>query len=131
MRKRWRMRRAGVLSFSVPGLLMAFALGAPLRAQEPSSVVLVGLDPATGALVPIDLEIVRRPGEVRLEPETGTLSGAAEAEPGGPPALLAFDPSTGALVGVDVVVVSGSGEIRVDPSTGRLSMEGAGAPPGR
>lgn len=118
--------RADVLFLVLASLMLAGSL----RAQPAGPVVLVGLDPASGALVPVDMELVRRSGALRLDPRTGTLTGiTAESVPDGKPALLAVDRSTGALVAVDFAPVRRPGEIRIDPLTGDLSPEGLAAQP--
>ncbi|HYO46379.1 MAG TPA: porin family protein [Gemmatimonadota bacterium] len=129
MKKTQANRHLKALSVLVLALLVSLALPGPLRSQGTGSVVMVGLDPATGALVPVHLELVRRPGELRLDPRTGTLSEiGAVPEPDGPPALLAFDVSTGALVAVDLEPVRRPGQIKFDPRTGALLPEGLETP---
>jgi hypothetical protein len=108
----------GALLLAVPLLPVA------LRAQASDPVILIALDPATGELVPVELELARR-WDVRLDPTTGAVT-AIGARPGavGPPPLLAFDPSTRTLLAVDVVAVRLPGRIGVDPRTGAPSPEG-------
>ena len=102
-----------------PALLL---LPAALRAQEPATVV--ALDPATGVLVPVRLELEGR-WEVRLDPSTGqvTAIGARPATVGSPP-LLAFDPSTRTLLAVELVPERLPGRIDVNPRTGAPSPQG-------
>lgn len=122
----WHLRALSLLALAS---LMPLALPGPLRSQGTGSVVLVGLDQATGAMVPVQVELVRRPGELRLDPRTGTLSEiGAVPGPDGPPGFLAFDASTGALVAVDLEPVRRSGQIKLDPRTGALSPEGLATP---
>lgn len=112
------VRAMGVLLLALP-LLPGLS-----RAQGGDPVALVALDRATGALVPIELELVRR-WDVRLDPITGAVT-AIGARPGtvGPPPLLAFDPASRALLAVDLVAVRRPGRIGVDPRTGAPSPEG-------
>jgi hypothetical protein len=116
-RANWIVRALGVL------LLASSLLPGLLRAQG-DAVTLVALDPATGLLVPVELELARR-WDVRLDPGTGAVT-AIGARPGlaGPPPLLAFDPSSGALLAVDLVAVRLPGSIDVDPRTGAPTPEG-------
>jgi hypothetical protein len=112
------VRALGTLLLALP------LLPAALRAQASGPVTLIALDPATGVLVPVELELARRL-DVRLDPSTGAVT-AIGARPGtvGPPPLLAFDPATRALLAVDVVAVRRPGRIGVDPRTGAPSPEG-------
>jgi hypothetical protein len=101
----------------------------PVRAQGTESPVLIGLEPVTGTLVPVSLELVRRPGELRLDPRAGTLSviGAGPA-PSAPAALVGLEAGTGTLVAVDLRPVRRPGSFTLDPRTGALTAEGLGTP---
>ncbi|HEU4463728.1 MAG TPA: porin family protein [Gemmatimonadota bacterium] len=103
-----------------------------LNAQGSESLVLIGLEPLTGALVPVDMELVRRPGELRLDPQAGTLSVVgAVPEPAARAALLGLEPTTGALVAVDLRPVRRPGAFTIDPRSGTLTAEGLVAPSAR
>jgi hypothetical protein len=121
MKKRQAKRIVGALGVLVLSLSLLPGL---LRAQGSGPVTLIALDPATGVLVPVELELVRR-WDVRLDPGTGAVT-AIGARPGtvGPPPLLAFDPSTRALIAVELVPVRLPGRIDVDPRTGAPSPQG-------
>ncbi|HET9333945.1 MAG TPA: outer membrane beta-barrel protein [Gemmatimonadota bacterium] len=116
---------------SLGRLLLPFLLGGglllglvrPAESQEP---VVLGLEPGADTPVPIRLELVRRPGELRLDPATGAVSGLGAAA--GPMGLLAHDPGTGALVAVDLVPVRLPGRVRLDPRTGVPTAEGLATP---
>ena len=115
-------RRGLLLPFLMAvGLLLGLA--APARPQEP---VVLGLEPGADAPVPIRFEIVRRQGELRLDPATGAVSGLGAAA--GPMGLLAHDPGTGALLAVDLVPVRLPGRVRLDPRTGVPTAEGLDTP---
>lgn len=104
-------------------LLMGWA--APATSQQGGLVVL-GLEVGSDAMVPVTLELVRRPGELTLDPVTGTVSGLGVA--GGTIPLLTHDPGTGALFAADFLPVRSPGRIRLDPRTGVPTPEGLGAP---
>jgi len=109
--------------------LVALAAPRPSHGQGTASLVLIGLDPATGTLVPVGMELVRRPGELRLDPQAGTLTVIGPMpEPAGPAALLAFEPTTRTLVAVDLRPVRRPGEFTLDPRTGALTAEGLVTP---
>ena len=115
-------RRGFLLPFLMAvGLLVGLA--APAQPQEP---VVLGLEPGADAPVPIRLELVRRPGELRLDPATGAVSGLGAAA--GPMGLLAHDPGSGALLAVDLVPVRLPGRVRLDPRTGVPTAEGLATP---
>lgn len=118
------LRALGVLLLASP------LLPGLLRAQS-DAVTLVALDPATGLVVPVELELARR-WDVRLDPGTGAVT-AIGARPGtvGPPPLLAFDPSSGALLAVDLVAARLPGSIDLDPRTGAPTPEGLAPAAGR
>jgi hypothetical protein len=117
-------KRANRVVRALGALLLASALLPGLVRAQGDAVTLVALDPATGLLVPVELELARR-WDVRLDPGTGAVT-AIGARPGtvGPPPLLAFDPSSGALLAVDLVAVRLPGSIDVDPRTGAPTPEG-------
>lgn len=98
-------------------------------AQGDESLVLIGVESATGALVPVGMELVRRPGELRLDPQAGTLSviGAVPA-PAASTALVGLEPTGGALVSLDLRPVRRPGALRLDPRTGTLTAEGLVTP---
>jgi hypothetical protein len=100
-----------------------------LNAQGNESLVLIGLEPVTGTLVPVGMELVRRPGELRFDPQAGTLSvtGAAP-QLAARPALLGLESTAGTLVAVDLRTVRRPGAFTLDPRTGTLTAEGLGTP---
>ncbi|HEY7471931.1 MAG TPA: outer membrane beta-barrel protein [Gemmatimonadota bacterium] len=121
-----------VLSLSTFAAVAVLAAARPSHAQGTATPLLVGMDRATGALMPARVDLVRRPVELRIDLETGALSAVrGVSETAGLAAFLAWEPSTGRLVAVDLVAVRATaGALTLDPETGRLSQAGGGAPPG-
>ncbi|HJR52728.1 MAG TPA: TonB-dependent receptor plug domain-containing protein [Gemmatimonadota bacterium] len=91
---------------------------------------LLGLDPQTGSLVPVEVKPVAGAGTIRIDPRTGTLSpvGAPVPGPQTAPTLVGFIRGEGTLVPVEMKPVPGAGTIRIDPRTGTLSPVGAPVP---
>lgn len=122
--------RVRILSLGVLSCSLSLALAGPLQSQELAGPVVLALEPGADALVPIDLGLARRPGELRLDPVSGAISGPPAP---GVQAFLAFDPATGALLAVDLSPIARAGRVRLHPRTGAATPEGVGrpaAPPG-
>ena len=120
-----RVPGASLLLPLLAGASLLLAWAAPAASQEGGLVVL-GVEAGSDATVPIAFELVRRPGELRLDPVTGTVSGAGVATGSMP--LLAHDPATGTLYAADFLPARIPGRVRLDPRTGMPTPEGVPAP---
>lgn len=107
---------------------MLAPLAMPHSSMAQDSLVLVGVEAVTGTLVPVGMELVRRPGELRLDPQ-GELSviGAAP-EPAASAALVGLEPIGGTLVALDLRPIRRPGTFRLDPRTGALTADGVATP---
>ena len=86
--------------------------------------VLVGFDPITGMLAPMEIALTREPGTFTLDPRVGSLSPPARG-----PALIGFDAVTGSFAPMEVSAVRGSGRLTIDPGTGRFSLDATAPAP--
>lgn len=90
----------------------------------PGSPILVGFDPGSGTLAPIELGLRRQAGTFILEPRVGTLSPPPEG-----PAMMGYDLAAESVVPTEITVARGRGELRIDPATGQVSFDPAAPAP--